>query len=204
MCSTRTLLWERWRLRVRVRRQARTRKVNEEPAIEQTSPRTRRLQRNTRVDASRPRPEHQQHAAWPDHDRQRRGARDWASPRRNLKVLDGDWVDSHLRPRPEHPTHAAWPDIQHDRRGDDDIEHLQPKRWAREQHGPRTTTLEATTSEQPKSAGDQATTQRRHHRRHLERRHRRHHLRHLKRHRHRRPDMTTELTGSGYWLWTVP
>ena len=56
------------------------------------------------------------------------------------------------------------------------------------QHGPRTTTLEATTSEQPKSAGDQATTQRRHHRRHLERRHRRHHLRHLKRHRHRRPE----------------
>ena len=65
--STGTRQWVWWRLRVWSK--TTTWKVNSEPAIELASPRTRRSQRNTRVDTSCPRPEHQQHAAWPDHDR---------------------------------------------------------------------------------------------------------------------------------------
>ena len=65
MCSTGTRQWVWWR----VRSNTTTWKVNSKPAIELASPRTRRSQRNTRVDTSCPRPEHQQHAAWPDHDR---------------------------------------------------------------------------------------------------------------------------------------
>ena len=51
--------WVWWRLRVRSK--TTTWKVNSEPAIELASPRTRRSERNTRVDTSCPRPEHQQH-----------------------------------------------------------------------------------------------------------------------------------------------
>ena len=126
------------------------------------------------MDTSRPRPEHRIHAARPHNE-------DRESLKRNLKVLmETEWTHIYVHgPSIQHMQHA-WPDIQHDRRGDDDIDHLQP-------NGERETAwtenddlnLEATTSEQPNSAGDQATTQRRHHRRHLERRHRRRHQRQL-------------------------
>ena len=83
--------WGWWRLRVRSK--TTTWKVNSEPAIELASPRTRRSQRNTRVDTSCSRPEHQQHAAWPDHDRQWRGAREWASPRTRWLYGATEWID---------------------------------------------------------------------------------------------------------------
>ena len=107
--STGTRQWVWWRLRVWSK--TTTWKVNSEPAIELASPRTRRSQRNTRVDTSCPRPEHQQHAAWPDHDRHkdeepaiehRRGRADY------MAQLSGSTCDSH--PRSEQLTHAARPD----------------------------------------------------------------------------------------------
>ena len=92
MCSTGTRQWLRMMTTTSTSKTT-TWKVNSEPAIELASPRTRRSQRNTRVDTSCPRPEHQQHAAWPDYDRQWRGAREWASPR--TRCIWRNWVDRH-------------------------------------------------------------------------------------------------------------
>ena len=123
------------------------------------------------MDTSRPRPEHRRHAARPH-------KQDRESLKRNLKVLmETEWTHIYVH----------GPSIQLLQHGQTynttdeatTTSNIYSQTVSERQHGPRTTTLEATTSEQPNSAGDQATTQRRHHRRHLERRHRRRHQRQL-------------------------
>ena len=153
--STGTRQWVWWRLRVWSK--TTTWKVNSEPAIELASPRTRRSQRNTRVDTSCPRPEHQQHAAWPDHDRHkdeepaiehRRGRADYGAT---------EWIDMR-----QSSTVRASNTCSTARQTVTTRLNLQPR-----------TTLEATTSEQPDSAGGDDTLNDndiddRDHRRHLE------------------------------------
>ena len=157
---------------------------NSEPAIELASPRTRRSQRNTRVDTSCPRPEHQQHAAWPDHDRHkdeepaiehRRGRADYGAT---------EWIDMR-----QSSTVRASNTCSTARQTVTTRLNLQPR-----------TTLEATTSEQPDSAGGDDTLNDndiddRDHRRHLEQQ--REWQLYRKRHRPERPQ-------NWIWLWTIP